>query len=713
MSYNRILFWKWDDSDFVDGEYLRKIDDIARRSVFDTLLVAQTWCRPSLHEPAGKAAIAAACERAHSHGIRMLFDIDVRPARAEFLRRFPGRGLGIVGEIEVALNAHGQAAGETQTRESGDHYGNYYPIEARLLRAYAYSANHGGYEPGSLADVTARCRIVPGAPGTARVEFECGDEYAGRRAMAFVVFQYDYPDIFSPELLDYHRELMEMYSDVPLDGATIDEWGAFPHPGFDFSGAWRRPWYSDAFSRSYKRRTGRGLALDFLNTRVPPSGDPAAQIRAINDYYAALRERNVEIEQVFYNCVKQIWGAEAFVGVHPTWFAIEETANTPEIWKNGVDWWDVRRDFGQTDEIMIYPVRTALAHKWGGAVFYNMWYGMGSDERTFWAEAWENLRFGGRTHTLSYECKAETPGVVELAKRGLLESVSEIEDLIGLANLFQKTAVSSNVAVVMGYPAAVNWTVNVEDGVHWRMDRGAFCDAFRVAQELFRAGFVCDLIASYEIDDGDLSFEGGKLAYGTQNYDALVYVRPEFSTGAALKLMREAVEGGFPTAILGKCGEDSGGADVSAVFGEIASRARMYSESVDSAMVIEALKAWGIEVNDVENGSRLQDGSVIVCTRGQVRRGQRLAVESVMVKGHRVDAVCEDAFGIALSDDGNIERVFGGKLAEVRVDGEVVLKPDCARDIYVERTSDGCRAAETDGRRVRWYEVDALTRFRI
>ena len=64
--------------------------------------------------------------------------------------------------------------------------------------------------------------------------------------------------------------------------------------------------------------------------------------------------------------------------MHPTWFAIEETDNTPEVWKNGIDWWGVPRDYGFTDEIMLYPVRLALTHKAEANVFYNMWYGEGA-----------------------------------------------------------------------------------------------------------------------------------------------------------------------------------------------------------------------------------------------------------------------------------------------------------------------------------------------
>ena len=709
MSYNQIIFWKWDDTDFQDEEYLRKIDDIAQRSVFDTILAALTWCKPSIHEPEAHRAVARAADRAHDRTIKFLLDIDVRPARSEFLRRFPNRTLAIVEPVIVELDEKGCAQSELSARESGDHYGKYLPIGPRVLRAYTYSMDGECYDASTLSDDTAACSLEARDECSGVVRINCGPEKSGLRACAFVAADYAYPDIFSQDLVDFHAELLEIYAQVPLDGATIDEWGAFPYPGFDFSGAFRRPWYSDSFAEYYSERTGSDLVLDFLNTLVAPSGDDAAQIAAINDYYDALRARNVEVEQFFYDSVKRIWGDDAFVGVHPTWFALEEAANTPELWKNGLDWWDVPRDYGQTDERAIHPVRLALAHKWGGAVFYNMWYTIGSlDLKTYWEEAWENLRYGGRTHTLGYECKGERGCVMELSGPGDLESVSQIEEIVRLANLFQRTSAKSNVAIVLGYPAAVNWKVNVEDGWHWDMRKGAFCDAFQAASDLFKAGYVCDLIPSYEIDDDDLRFADGGLSYGSETYDALVYVRPEYSTSASLAFLDSVVSSGFPTAILGGCGQDAPGVNAADRLTSIAGRARLALAEADPAPVIEALKEWGISANDVPNGARFQDGSVIVCNKGRMHRGEKLKVRGVEVSGHVVDADCEDAFGIALDENGEIDRLFAGALREVRIDGEAAVKLALPSDIYIERKGAGYRRAHLDGRDIIWQDAADL-----
>ncbi|MCE5198331.1 MAG: hypothetical protein ABFD54_13480 [Armatimonadota bacterium] len=707
MNYNQILYWKWDDSDFDNETYISKIDDIASRSAFDTLLVSFTWCNPKLNEKAGHDAIVAVADRLHSHDMKFLFDIDVRPVRSDFLSRYPNRRLGMVNAIEVDLDNTGHASGMAATSPSGDHYGEYCPANPRLLRAYTYSLGDGGYVTSSLTDITNLCSLDETASNQVEVRFDCGHEYAGKKALSFVVFDYSYPDIFCDELESFHQELLNMYADVHLDGVTIDEWGAFPQPNFDFAQAWRKPWYSESFANSYKAITGRDLILDFFNILLPPAGDPAAQLRAINGYYDVFRQRNIDIEQLFYDSVKRIWGPDAFVGVHPTWYAIDKVANTPEIWKNALDWWDVKRDYGQTDELVTYAVRTALAHKCGGAVFYNMWYGMGVTEASnFWAEAWENLRWGGRTHTLSYECKAETNVVLELAKPGLLESVSDIEELVALANLFQRTAVKSNVAVIMGYPAMVNWTLNVRDGKTWDMNSNVLCDGFRIAEDLFQDGWICDLIPSYEIYDKDLQIKDGNLTYGTESYDAVVFVQPEFSKTSTLQFLDDLTSSRLPLIILGNCRENWNGVDASDWFNKITAHADMSLSDVDSSSVINKLRELGIAQNDVRNGSRFQDGSVIICNQGPVHRGHSLTINGVLVDGHRVDAVCEDAFGIALGDDGGIERLFAGNLSEVRIDGQIALKSADPKDIYIERSPDGSyRAATVHKRTVAWENM--------
>ena len=82
-------------------------------------------------------------------------------------------------------------------------------------------------------------------------------------------------------------------------------------------------------------------------------------------------ERNAELEDDFYQTVKEVFGPEAIVATHPTWYPFP---GFREYKKNGLHWWAATRDWAQTDELTPFGVRTALAKKWDSPVWYNMFY---------------------------------------------------------------------------------------------------------------------------------------------------------------------------------------------------------------------------------------------------------------------------------------------------------------------------------------------------
>ncbi|HEX2951426.1 MAG TPA: hypothetical protein VHV83_17925, partial [Armatimonadota bacterium] len=186
------------------------------------------------------------------------------------------------------------------------------------------------------------------------------------------------------------------------------------------------------------------------------------------------------------------------------------------------------------------------------------------------------------------------------------------------------------------------------------------------------------------------------------------YVRPEFSKQNAFEFLEALASAGYPMAILGTCDVDSDGKPAGDTFSKLASRAKLATPDIDPSAVISALEDWGIYKNNVPNGCRYKDGSVVICNKGRVCRHESIEVNEVLVNGHRVDAVYEDAFGIALSEDGSIDRIFGGALKEVRVDGNKVLLAQTPSDVYIERSESGYRLAQVNKRDTEWRSVSDL-----
>jgi len=667
--YPKILFWKLDDADFQDGVIANKIQDIANRSVFDFLLLAMTWCKPKLSDPKVHDLMKEIEKQARSLGIGLALDIDVRPTRLEYLANHPESRLGIAEEVSGRLDNAGRMSASLKPHPTSDHYGSYSVHSVKLLAAKAFvrtGSNMADWE--NAADISDKCTLSQ-AGDEWNVSIDCDPVLAGREVLTYVLCQYDYPDIFSQELMDYHETLLEMYSDIPLTGITIDEWGAFPYPEFDFSYAWKRPWYSPGLAKRWQEKYGRSYIEDIFKMRFSPSYMPTGRDEMIWSLFTMLRESTTGFESHFYTKAKELWGRDAFIGVHPTWYAIAKNANTPELWKNGLNWWDVLRDCGQTDEIAPYPVRLALTHKTKGSVFYNMWYGMGtSDVATYWKDTWENLRYGGRTHYLGYECHAETPGVMELAPPGILESCSSMEELVSLANLFQRSSARSNVAIVMGMRDTESIDLNIDDQDRWDISNGVFAKAFETANDVFEAGWNCDLIPDYEIEDGDFKVVDGVPVYGNESYEAIIFTHVSLSAFLVEDFTSRLAD--IPYCVC--------------------------DEPTDP---VSWLNAQGIQPRDIPGGSRFHDGSVIMTGGWEKDRGNRLEVFGIEISGHVVDAVCEDAFGIALYPDGKLDRAFGGKLSEIRIDHKIVYSGE-PEDVYIEMIGDTMKVCRVKGRNI-------------
>jgi hypothetical protein len=676
----QILYWKWDRKTLEEKTYRAKIDDICGRSVFTHIYVSPVWSEHEICDPLTVEAFHDAARLFRERDRWLVLDIDVRTARKTYAERYPDHLLWLWQTQEVKLPKKG-ARVTFKESPSGDHYGTYPVLDSRLVKVFLYKVGRNGNRvPDTLREAG------PGEFSATReskdlcvVDIPGGPEGV-THAFAIVAFQYEYPDIFSPKLVPFLEELVDLYRDAPLGGACLDEWGYPPYPGFGFSRAWKDPWYrsgedEDAFARN---------ALDVVR---PAAGDAVRPDILSIERTKIVRDRCAEIENRFSDKVKGTWGGEAFVGVHPTWHAIDPVQNAPEIWKNGFDWFDVRRDYAQTDEFTPYPVRLALAHKWGDRPFFNMWYTCGSlDIDTYITESWTNARYGGRTHVLGYECPNETDSVMELAPPGLLEKVSKVEEAIALLNRVQESVAHSNVLIVLGTNAAVSPSTNHIDNGKWDLTRGTFVDAFQIAETLWRFGYICDLVPSTEIESGALTVgENGRPGLGRNEYEAVLFVGPEYSSEAALVFLERVCSGSVPLLMVGETARDSAGRDVRARFRKIAGKGSVWNYVPTGMQLDMWLRRKGIRPNELDGGAYFNDGMVVFTSHTRRPSGTPLRIDCE-VDGRRVEAEAEDLFAIRLDGEGEVDRLAAGSLSFVRIGGEEALRKDPPEDTVREKS---------------------------
>ncbi|MDE5897644.1 MAG: hypothetical protein K2H43_07505, partial [Clostridia bacterium] len=318
--------------------------------------------------------------------------------------------------------------------------------------------------------------------------------------------------------------------------------------------------------------------------------------------------------------VKEIMGQDAFWGVHPTWWGSVDSLNF-EFFKNGFYWWDAKRDYAQTDEMVLYAIRTALAHRFDSPVWYNMWYSMGTrDINTYYWETWRNLRLGGRTHYLGYECPNEAV-VLELKPQGMLESIEEMDARVRMYDGVASQP-DCRLLVLFGYEAVSNWAeIGME--IPWKPQNPRLDYVLNTANAVFQ-NVLCDLVPSYAAENGSLYVNGrGKAQYGTQEYDGVIVLYAGRMAEEAKNFLLR-----LDPKKLAMCSDETDDGTVAILKKLQAAGARVYSQMPTAEELSNlALRTFGVKANRFgDEGTVMQDGSVIFTSKGTLPSGNTLKV---------------------------------------------------------------------------------------
>lgn len=464
-----------------------------------------------------------------NQGISLIADLDLRLALPTFESRYPDELQQMLVTKEYEVNQADTMNFTLNNRIVRDHYHNKPPYEFRFgsfVRAYAYQLTPEGLiDPTRLEDISSKVQTTYPTNGRIDLAVPMVGIKSFTHILVMVSFTYQYPDLFSSYFVDFHQELIKKYGDVSLGGGFMDEWG-FP-AALKEESIESEFWYSTNRANVYADITGgRELLSDFLLMYRGIDGKQSERFKAINHFRYMVYLRMKELEENFYATIKQVFGSEAIVAVHPTWFPYPEKR---EFKKNGLDWWVARRDYAQTDEVVPYGVRTAIAKKWKSPVWYNMYYRFGIPKDHINAddyieELWCSALAGGRLNSL--------PSIV--GSEGLLGSeYIRAESRIRLLNYIDPSPLNCPVAVIFGHSAAMNWAWTGYDDV-----------GMSLVDSLWKQGIATDLIPSSEILNGSLVVDdNGYIRYGDQRYEAAVLYHPQFEESDLASFFENASKG--------------------------------------------------------------------------------------------------------------------------------------------------------------------------
>ena len=680
--------WFWSAAEFEPEGYRPFLDLVKQHAAYDRLTTSLRVAGHEVTEAATHDQIRRAAEYSERSGMKLVMDLDVRLARADFYRAHPDELQEMLRLREVGLSTTGEVHLTITAEVLGDHYtGNttpYVPVASRLVRVFSYrkSANDG--VPESVEDITARCHLTESASNRVIVAIPGDATTSGRHAAALVAFSHFTPDVFAPHLFEFQRAILQQYADVPLAGACKDEWG-FP-PCFDGNPAHNDFWFSRAHAAAYKRVSrGRDLVRDCLLMSLGERGQERERLAAINRYQQLATQRNAAVEEDFYRAVKKVFGASGIVATHPTWWP---NPDLREIKKNGLDWWAARRDIAQTDEATPFSVRTALAKKWNSPTWVNMFYS--SKLEDYESAVWSAALGGGR---LNFHPLYPSPHGLRLEiTAGLLcGDLMRANVRIRLLDFISRTPLDCPVAVIFGHAAAMNWA-----GPHFNDVGLALTDA------LWRAGQPADLIPSSEIASGALRIgKNGWLQYGPQRYSAAVLYHPEFEPAETAALIRRAAKG--PTAIwrVGEWTRDfnarslaprlpkqlQSSRDVAACAAQVLTQLREHG--VVAQTPATATIGWDVKTVAPSRAGqcRLIDGTAIWLAGSERLAGDSIEVNQP-VNGQVITAKATGVLAVRLDMAGQLEALAAGGLSHIQGGGlDLVLDPPL--DLALRRDASG------------------------
>lgn len=629
-----VIYWKWDDA-AIESDLEGKIEDLCSRMDVGTVFIGLHWIKHRFHDKEVQDALRLCCRELHRRGIRLVSEACPRNEAAEFFEKNPGEVAYLTAATELTLdgNGHGETVVDTM---QFPHYWRSTPQYAPvLINAFLFEkTGDNGFAEGSQRSARETVTMSAQDGNHTLVRVDAGAAWAGKTAAVFVGIPQPIPDLATNAFGDFYRGLVTSLQEVGADGVMSDEWGydviiKIEDPGDDPDFYKKREIYfqhitwSAGFARDYAAVCGRDLTEDLL--RLFYSGEPGESIGCVNAYHEAFRGIMRRNDEMMYDLCKEVMGPDTFYGVHPTWWGNNYLQNF-EGFKNGFYWWEAKRDIAQTDEIVIMPIRTALAHKWGGDCWYNMWYSMGTrDIRTYFRETWSNVRFCGRTHYLAYECPNEDV-VLELKPQGLLEQIEDMDSRVRLLDRVQNSMPDCRVLVLFGMQNALNWFYNDRSAAPWYPRHKVLTPVLECVDKIGQK-FLCDMVPTTEIENGSLFADHGKARYGSQEYDAVVLLAPDSMKGSVYAFLEKL----DPQRLIVAGGAErfSSGRPLTDRCKEVLDRGVRLDRFDAADEIMEILERWNIRPNRFENGCVLQDGSLVFTAEGKKAVGNPLDVEVV------------------------------------------------------------------------------------
>ena len=545
-------------------------------------------------------------------------------------------------------------------------------IQSQLFKIYAFKKTSDGfYDPSTLKVITNSCKVKT-TINEVNLSICAGSGLKGYTAYILTQHYYNSCSNFSDQARNKIVEIFKAYADIPFDGIGLDEYKnlSIVRPQFLLStkDLFRERLYSIGMIERMKTSVGMDLDRVLFDMRYAPEGHPGLRMKAINEYMSLLRTGTLDIEQTMYQLGKQQYGKDAFIGLHNTF---HNNLDGDEVWETGVSWWNIKRDYGHTDEETPAPIQLGIGMSNPMNAMYNMYYNK-SLER-IWTKALTDLRYGIRTH---YHAANDIQGWgVSIDQPEALKKINKVENAARLLNRFNPPFPQIKLLVVYGMEALYNWYPDTtQRGLYDINDK---LGMEKKSMQLWNNGYLNVAVPTDVIEDGRLKIDStGRPTLNRYKFDAILFIGPEYSKEVTTKFFQNYVDKGGKLLIDGSVSYDFNGNDITRTWKNIASKAKATTFSMEN---VEKL---GLHKNNLEDGVTNEDGSYTF-TSIESLLSDTPATFNFKYKNYTYSGRYKGLAAIKLDNKGNLEKLAATAFTTLKRNGREILRLSKEADIYL------------------------------
>jgi hypothetical protein len=669
VNHPQILYWFWDEATITDKQYLKDIDKMAAHSPFETIFLTSRFKKAENNFFATekmKPYFEETVRYAHSKGLKIGIQIS-KISRVEAPMNKED-ATALIAEGECTLDAQGK--GSVSNKAFTSRFNRTIqaePVNVWLFRKVA----DGFYDPASLKEAESEwIQTKINDDFSVDVSITAPETYAGYHVYVATKHYQNFYDVLSPEHSNHFKKILDAYSDIPFDGTALDENGNMM---VDYKKLTvekiinpERAW-CDRFDEVYRNAYHTDPARLLLDMRYAPENKPEVRIKAINTYFEAWTKGPVAVENFFYKHSRQLYGNTCFSGFHSTF---HNQLSLDDVWCTGIDWWDLPREYGQTDEGFPMPDRMGVGLSGTKPVMYNMFYN--NSKEAIFRDALDKAAFGVRVHYHAWNDVGAWGK--NLQDDDFLEELIPVENRVRLLNHFNPAPPKLPLLIVYNFPYLFNWYPDRNQLNYIGIRETNMQSA---ANSVWGAGYTCATIPSTWLERGTVTVrEDGKVQIKDRLFDAVIFLYPQYAKQASLSFMKELLDKKGALMIKGEATKDFDGNDCSALFAEISERALPFD--------MEQIPKLGVSHNPIPNGTFLQDGSVVMSNYSSVKDKTNTEF-TIRIGNDEFSGSYEGVFALKTDKKGRIEKMACGNFKSLRRNNQTILELERPADIFITK----------------------------